>query len=179
MTENERIEMAKKDPVHFGALYEQYFDIIYRFIYQRLGGNEAEAGDLCQQTFLKAMTNIENYEDRGSPFVSWLYRIAQNEINMFFRKLSNERLAEIEEKKFASFVSEKDLNEYMTVCEQEKLVKLLNQLTEEQLNLVELRFFHGLGFKEIASICEITEANAKMKIYRILEKLFKKWNDVP
>jgi RNA polymerase sigma-70 factor (ECF subfamily) len=50
-------------------------------------------------------------------------------------------------------------------------VELLNTLKPEQLDLIELRFFQQLSFKEIADIYSITEANAKMRIYRILEKM--------
>ena len=44
------------------------------------------------------------------------------------------------------------------------------------MDLIELRFFQEMSFKEIADIYSITEANAKMRVYRILEKLNKKWN---
>jgi len=55
--------------------------------------------------------------------------------------------------------------------QQEKLIDLLNNLPPDKLDLIELRFFNGLSFKEIAEIYQITEANAKMKVYRIIEKL--------
>jgi RNA polymerase sigma-70 factor (ECF subfamily) len=85
MTEAEELELARQDHRHFGVVYERYFEQIYRFIFKRLGGDEAVAGDLAQQTFMKAMANLSKYEDRGLPFSAWLYRIAQNEVNMFFR----------------------------------------------------------------------------------------------
>jgi RNA polymerase sigma-70 factor (ECF subfamily) len=40
-----------------------------------------------------------------------------------------------------------------------------------------LRFFQAMSFKEIAEIYDITEANAKMRTYRILEKLGKMWKE--
>ena len=52
----------------------------------------------------------------------------------------------------------------------------LNGLPQESIDLIELRFFQELSFKEIADIYSITEANAKMRIYRILEKMNKNWN---
>jgi RNA polymerase sigma-70 factor (ECF subfamily) len=64
----------------------------------------------------------------------------------------------------------------MTIEDQEKLMILLNEMEDEHLDLIELRFFQEMSFKEIAGIYTITEANAKMRIYRILEKLNKKWN---
>jgi len=177
MSEAEVIALAKTDVRHFGQLYEAYFNTIFRFIYKRLGGNEAEAGDLCQQTFLKAMANIHRYEDRGLSFCSWLYRIAQNEVNMFFRKQQGNYTVEIEERTFAGMMEEAGINGYMTQESQEILIRLLNDMEQEHLDLIELRFFQELSFKEIADIYNITEANAKMRVYRILEKLQKKWNE--
>ena len=177
LSEAEIIALAKSDVRHFGQLYENYFDTIFRFIYKRLGGNEAETGDLCQQTFLKAMANIHRYEDRGLSFSSWLYRIAQNEVNMFFRKQKNAYSVEIEERKLTGLFDEAQITGYMSVDDQEQLVQLLNELEQEQLDLVELRFFQEMSFKEIADIYNITEANAKMRVYRILEKLNKKWSE--
>lgn len=177
LSEAEIIALAKSDVRHFGQLYENYFDTIFRFIYKRLGGNEAETGDLCQQTFLKAMANIHRYEDRGLSFCSWLYRIAQNEVNMFFRKQQGNYSVEIEERTFAGMLEEAGIENYMSQETQEILIRLLNEMEQEQLDLIELRFFQELSFKEIAAIYTITEANAKMRVYRILEKLQQKWNE--
>lgn len=174
--EAQQILLAKSDARYFGPLYEKYFEIIFRFIFKRLGGNDAESGDLCQQTFIKAMANIDKYEDRGLNFVSWLYRIAQNEVNMFFRKQNHTYKVEIEERKFVGIIEEAGITGYMTQEEQEQLMTLLNSMEQEHLDIIELRFFQELSFKEIADIYSITEANAKMRVYRILEKLQKQWN---
>jgi RNA polymerase sigma-70 factor (ECF subfamily) len=48
-------------------------------------------------------------------------------------------------------------------------------LDSDQTDLIELRFFQEMSFKEIADIYDITEANAKMRIYRLLEKIQKNW----
>lgn len=58
ISEAEQIQKAQQDQRYFGVLYENYFTQIYRFIFKRLGGDEAVAGDLSQQTFMKAMANL-------------------------------------------------------------------------------------------------------------------------
>ena len=65
----------------------------------------------------------------------------------------------------------------MSEEDQEQLVGLLNEMEQEYLDLIELRFFQELSFKEIADIYKISEPNAKMRVYRILEKLNKKWTE--
>ncbi len=174
-TESEIVDLAKSDLSYFGKLYEMYFERIFRFIFKRLGGDENVAADLTQQSFMKAMANIRRYEDRGLSFCSWLYRIAQNEVNMYFRSLQKTATIAINEKQFKELCSEAQITGYMTVEEQEQLISLLNQLEQEHLDLIELRFFQGMSFKEIADIYSITEPNAKMRVYRILEKLNKNW----
>lgn len=178
LPESEQIRLAKLDHRYFGVLYEKYFDPIYRFIFKRLGGDEAVAGDLAQQTFLKAMANLGKYEDRGLAFSSWLYRIAQNEVNLFFRGEKKTRFVELGERQLAGVIEEAELSANMSQEDQEKLVACINALEPAQTDLIELRFFQALSFKEIADIYNITEANAKMRIYRLLEKINKHWNQI-
>lgn len=177
LSESELIQLAKKNSSYFGALYDIYFEKIFRFVFQKLGGLEDIAGDLTQQVFIKAMANMDRYEDRGLPFGSWLYRIAQNEVSMFFRQQKKNYTVPVDENRIQAVAGEANISSYMSMEEQEILIELLNELEEEHANLIELRFFQGLSFKEIADIYSITEANAKMRTYRILERLGKKWKE--
>lgn len=177
LTEAQLVQLAKKDSRYFGALYDTYFEQIFRFVFKRLGGKEDIAGDLTQQVFIKAMGNMDRYEDRGLPFSSWLYRIAQNEVSMFFRQQKKNFSVPVDENRIKDVASEANLNAYMSIDEQEKLIQMLNELEGDHLDLIELRFFQGLSFKEIAAIYSISEANAKMRTYRILERIGKKWKD--
>ncbi len=175
MTDSKLVNLAKENHVHFGVLYERHFETIFRFIFKRLGGDEANTGDLTQQTFLKAMSSIDKYEDRGFPFCSWLYRIAQNEVNLFFRANKKDISIEIEERQLNNLLEEANLGNYMSLEDQEKLMLQLNTLPQDSIDLIELRFFQELSFKEIADIYSVSESNAKMRIYRILEKMNKNW----
>jgi RNA polymerase sigma-70 factor (ECF subfamily) len=53
------------------------------------------------------------------------------------------------------------------------LLQSLDQLREHDLEIVEMRFFEQRPFKEIAEFLEITESNAKVRTYRVLDKLKK------
>lgn len=178
LSETEIIALAKKDSKYFGALYDQYFEQIFRFVFKRLGGDEDTAGDLTQQTFIKAMANMEKYEDRGFPFSSWLYRIAQNEVSMYFRQQKKHSSVPIDESRIQEVASEASIfSSHMSMDDQEKLVELLNGLEESHLDLIELRFFQEMSFKEIAEIYSVSEATAKMRTYRILERINKQWKN--
>jgi RNA polymerase sigma-70 factor (ECF subfamily) len=69
MTVNERAQFAE--------LYEQNFERVYAFVARRVR-ERAEAEDVVSEVFYKALKGIDGYEERGTPFVAWLYTIARN-----------------------------------------------------------------------------------------------------
>ncbi len=162
------INKAKADPSHFAPLYKKYFSPIYRYVYQRMDDLDL-ANDVTSQIFIKALQNIHKYEFRGVPFSSWLYRIAKSELNQAFRDNLAIQTVNIDTQKISQFIDdfeEDELEENKT-----KLKKALTALKPEELQLIELRFFEKRSFKEIGEILEMTENNAKVKSFRILEKL--------
>lgn len=165
--------LAQKNRQAFSIIYDKYFERIYCFIYKRVQREEI-AGDICQEAMLKAMFNIHKYVNRGAPFSAWLYRIASNEVNLYFRKAKRENLVSIDKKDLVSLLSEAKLDTGGQLDEQmELMIKGLNELKVEQTEIIELRFFMHYSFKEIAEFYNITEASAKMRLYRTIERLKK------
>ncbi|NBW37601.1 MAG: sigma-70 family RNA polymerase sigma factor [Cytophagia bacterium] len=169
--ESDLIERAKLNAEAFRPLYDHYYKTIFLFILHRVGEKELCA-DLTSQVFLKALQNIKRYQYKGLPFSAWLYRIAINEINDFFRSQNKQRYVAIEESQLNALHSE--LTEEFSVEHlQIRLEELLQRLEPDELHLIELRFFEGRPFKEVADILNISEVYAKVKTYRTLEKLKK------
>ena len=169
-TEQHLIEAAKQNPEHFGPLYDKYYKQIFGYVYQRMDCKDS-AFDLTSQVFLKALTNIEKYEYKGVPFASWLYRIAHSEVMQSFRTKKNLRTinADISDlRNICEEVEQEYMEEYKSV-----LMTVIKNLPEDDVQLIELRFFEKRQFKEIAEILNLTETNAKVKLYRILEKVKK------
>lgn len=167
------IEAAKLDPGHFAPLYEKYYRQIFNYVYQRLDSKDT-AFDITGQVFLKALTNLQRYQFKGVPFASWLYRIAHNEIIQLYRTQKDKRAinADIGDLRFICEENETPFfEEYIPAIKQ-----LIQQLDHDDLQLVELRYFEKRAFKEIAEILDITEVNAKVRMYRIIEKLKKALN---
>lgn len=175
MDDKQLIAAAKANPHAFAGLYEKYFEQIYLFIYKRVQ-DEAVAGDVCQDAMLKAMANIGKYEDRGIPFTAWLYRIASNEVNLFFRSKKKMLTVEIEDKHVKTMMAEISIGKSESEQDQDKLVKVLSNLKPEHAEIIELRFFMQYSFKEISEFYSISEANAKMRLYRILDKIKQTWD---
>ena len=167
-SEYKLVEAAKKDSKKFRVLYNRYYEIVFRFIYQRTG-NETFTTDIVSEVFYKALENINRYEFRGLPFSSWLLRIAHNESVKYYRKTNKARIVKLETKHLQNLTSEENENNIEEL--KPILLKALKELKIEDLQLIEMRFFEGRPFKEMAEILNKKESAVKMKVYRILEKL--------
>ncbi len=168
--ENETVERSKSDSNAFAVLYEKYFDRIYFFLLRHTDDEEA-AGDLCSQTFVNALNHISKYEFRGLPFSAWLYKIASNEVNKFYRKKKGRKVFSLEEVKVRELIERNDEEWNEEIIQQ--LLIYLKDLPSEMLRVLELRFFEDKDFKEIAFILDMTESGAKMRTYRALDMLRK------
>ncbi len=164
------IQAAQKNPALFQPLYVRYYEGIFRYIYRRTA-NESLAADLSSQVFLKAMQKLGSYTFKGVPFSAWLYRIASNEITQYYRNHSKNRVVSVEESHIEDIVDE--INDEDKTQLKAAMISALDYLKPKDLEIIELRFFEQRPFKEIADILGITESNAKVKTYRILEKLKK------
>jgi RNA polymerase sigma-70 factor (ECF subfamily) len=162
------IRRAQENSAAFEILYNRYFEMIVRFIYQRVDTKD-EAFEIAQQVFLKALLGIKKYTFKGVPFSAWLIRIALNEMNMMFRSNKAKRAVNIDDTQLRYIAEEFDdgINEERHAM----IATALAKLEEEDLVLIEMRFFEKRQFKEIASIYNITEANAKARLYRVIEKI--------
>jgi RNA polymerase sigma-70 factor, ECF subfamily len=165
------VEAAKKDPAKFAPLYDKYYEQLFRYIYQRVDDKE-QAFDAVQQVFVKAMSSLHKYEFRGVPFASWLYRIASSEVNNVYRAENAQRTVNIDSVGVYGMMEEMEetkIDQY-----HDKIVEIIgNELAEDELQLIEMRFFEKRSFKEMGEILNVTENNAKVRTYRILEKLKK------
>jgi RNA polymerase sigma-70 factor (ECF subfamily) len=170
LDEWEEIKAAKEVPARFEVLYDRYYERIFSFIYQRLEDKEL-AFDTTSQVFLKAMQSLHKYEFKGVPFASWLFRIAKSEVYQLFRTRKAEHTVNIEKVNLKGLVEEIADDFYEPYLE--ILKESVAELSEDDLQMVEMRFFEKRSFKEIGEILEITENHAKVRLYRILDKLKK------
>mgnify|MGYP003405459341 CR=1 FL=1 len=166
-TEKQQIEDSKRDPRYFEPLYVKYYERILKFVYKRVESLD-DTREVTAIVFSKALTNIKNYKEQGFPFSSWLYRIAINEINQFYRDSKKMRVISLDEKGINTIAEESGQQDPDLIS---ALKKALLYLSGEELLLIELRYFEERPFTEVAQIMEITENNAKVKTYRVLDKL--------
>lgn len=152
-------------------MYEHYFEEVFRFVWSRVKDRDL-AADLTSQTFSKALAAIGKYKHRGVGLGAWLIRIAINEVNMHFRQAK--RRAEVP---LGPQVVDRLLDEFEqgnhSDHQRQRLINGLNALNEEQVMLIELRYFEGRRFAEMGVLLAISEDNAKVRTYRALSALKK------
>jgi RNA polymerase sigma-70 factor (ECF subfamily) len=168
--ELQQIAAAKDNPARFNVLYDNYYKSIFVFIYHRTSNEELTA-DITSQVFLKALINIKKYEYKGVPFSAWLFRIAFNEVNMYFRKHKADRVVSLDQNGMIQIAQETELNENAEIIQ--VMMSALKNLPADDIHLIELRYFEKLSFAEVGIILGITDNNAKVKVYRIIDKLKK------
>lgn len=180
--EKEKILLAeiKSKPEKFGVLYDEYYDTIFSYIFRRLSDYDL-ARDIASETFLKAYLKIHAFEWRGISVIFWFYRIATNEINLYFRnnKYVSQSLEnainknafdftdlKIEEQERERIEDElKQHEEFMAILARLKLLKVSYQ------EVIALKYFEQKSIKEIAIILDKKEGTIKSLLSRGIEKL--------
>ena len=167
--EKDLIERSKKDPKHFEVLYNAHFKSVFLFVLKRVGDKD-DAADITSQVFLNALTKLKRFKHVGVPFSAWLIKIAHNEVLYYFRKTSKQRAIMVSDDMVSDLKDEPgfDLENLY-----QKMTSALQELKLEAIQIIELRYFEKRPFKEIASILEISENNAKVKTYRAIDQLRK------
>jgi RNA polymerase sigma-70 factor (ECF subfamily) len=166
------IEKAKMNPQFFAPIYSKYYDSIFRYIYKRVDEQEA-AFDITSNVFTKALAALNKFEFRGVPFSSWLFRIAKSELYQSFRDKKASRTVNIDMVTIVQIVD--DFCDDQSETNRQKLLQSLKLLKENELKLIEMRFFEKRSFREMGEILDLTENNAKVKTFRALIKLKKKF----
>ena len=183
-TEKNMVEEARHNPEAFGRIFEAYYHKILNYsIYRTM--NVEIARDITSETFFKALKNLWQFKWTGAPFSAWLYRIASNEIKMYFRhhKYEPSSLEEaMEEHNMPELASHLELESEIMQA-QEKLDKnsdlsrvmfALRALPEKYREVITLRFYQELKIEEIAAILNTKEGTIKSILSRGIKMLKEK-----
>ncbi|MEO7143957.1 MAG: sigma-70 family RNA polymerase sigma factor [Bryobacteraceae bacterium] len=162
----------------FRLLVERHSRSVFRLAY-RMTGNEQDAEDVVQETFLRAFRQLHRYESRAS-FATWLYRIAANYsldlIRSRKRHFDHRQHANGEERDPLLSIPSTDPGPDRTAFSsqiQERMTEALNELTPQERTAFVLRHFEGQTIGEIRAVLGIGENAAKHSIFRAVQKLRK------
>ena len=167
--EHELIRRAQEgDKQAIGELYRANVDVIYRYVWARVR-DDSLAEDLTAQVFLKALEGLPTYQPSGKPFVAWLYRIAYARIVDHWRKLERRVEVPLEETLPAREPRPQELLEFE--ADWVMAMELLAQLTDDQQDVVILRFIGEMSLADVAQTVGKTVGATKALQYRALATL--------
>ena len=167
-TPEELADLCKKgNNKAFSDLYEMYVDRVYKFIYFKTFHTET-AEDLTSKTFLKLLEKINTYKEDKGRFTPWIFQIAKNSITDHFR--TKKETVDIDD--FWDLADEQDIEIDLNVKQKVDLIKsAMNKLTSGQRDILILRVWQDLSYKEIAEISGKSSSNCKMIFSRAVSKL--------
>ncbi len=165
--DSELVALAKEDKAAFGELYERYLQKIYSYVYYRTG-NVHDAEDLTAKVFIRALSHISSYVEKGVPFQAWLYRIAHNLAANWHRDQGRRKIIALDDYVVHSLKSEAPdrLNEERE--EQSQLLEAVRRLPEDRQQLILLKFVERMSNAEIGAIMGRTEGAIKSLYHRTL-----------
>lgn len=159
----ERARQAESEAL--AELYDQYVDRIYAYIYHRVGQAEV-AEDLTGQVFMRMLEAIRAGHPWRTSFSGWLYRIAHNLVIDFYRRRQRATFVELDG---AAPIQATDGDPWRAAelrLESQRLRNALRMLTEEQSQVISLRFLEEFSIAEVAEMMGKTEGAIKALQYR-------------
>ena len=144
----------------FEEVYNKYYQSIYRYILS-LSKNTNIAEEITQETFYKALKNINKYNPEYK-MLTWLCNIAKNTYYSTYKK--DKRYEELldntpdNEKEMINRIIDSETNE--------EILKVVHKLEEPYKEVFTLRIYGDLSFKQIGSIFSKTESWARVTFYR-------------
>lgn len=151
----------------FGELYDRYINKIYRFVYYKVFDKEA-VEDIVSDVFYKALERIGSYDASKGPFSAWLYRVARNTVIDYYR--TKHEMVDIEDF-FDVGVSDRTLERIDADIMLTKVGEYLKTLSPKQREIVTLRVWGEMSYREIAEIVGGSEDGAKMAFSRAVKDI--------
>jgi RNA polymerase sigma-70 factor (ECF subfamily) len=170
VSESRLIQLAQRyDAEALTELYRRHAHAIFRYVYHRVGDRES-AEDLVGDVFVRAIEALPAYQDTGRPFTAWLYRIAHARVIDHYRRQQVRRTSRLNE----ALLADLDTDPALLAGKREdarRLWELLPRLTEEQQEVLSLRFIAGLNTAEVADALDKTEGAVRALQHRALSAL--------
>ena len=169
------IKQAKQgDPAAFAEIYERCQPLIYRYVFYQLG-DAATAEDLTSEVFIRLVEKIDRFTYRGRPLLAWLYTIARNLVTDHRRRSKQVQPLELDMQLAADTIDVE--GSVLGKLSQRRLAIAITQLTEDQRQVILLRFIEGLDNATVAAILgksvnsiKALQHRALASLRRILEK---------
>jgi RNA polymerase sigma-70 factor (ECF subfamily) len=153
----------------FAELYRANVQAIYRYIYHRVHDTHL-AEDLTGDVFTKALEGLARYQEKGRPFIAWLYRIAHARVIDHYRRVDRRPSESDVEAEPIAVTPNMDSG---LVQQQvgEMLKTVIDDLTDEQQQVIILRFIEGYRIDKVAQMMGKSPNAIKALQHRALRSL--------
>jgi len=163
------IQRAKEgDPAAFAEIYDQQQPAIYRYIFYRVG-DVATAEDLTSEVFVRLVEKVDRFTYRGRPLLAWLYTIARNLVTDYRRRAGQAAMLPLDGQLVAEGGNMEQAAERRLA--QQRLAAALTHLTEDQRQVIILKFIEGLNNAEVAQMLGKSAGAVKSLQHRALAAL--------
>ncbi|MEX1019285.1 MAG: sigma-70 family RNA polymerase sigma factor [Litorilinea sp.] len=170
-TEEELLTRASAlEDAALGELYDRYELKIYNYIYRRTS-DPTLSEDLTGQVFLKMLEAIHNGRAWHSSFSGWLYRIAHNLVIDHYRVRDRQTHISLDEAPNMPDPDDNPVQAAEVRLDSEYLQAAIRRLTDEQAQVISLRFLEGYSFSEIADMMDKSEGAVKALQHRAVATL--------
>ena len=173
-SDNLLLRAQRGEPGAFEQFYERFHEGIFRFLYYRLGNQQA-AEDLTAETFLRLVKALPDYRPMGISPSAWAYQIARNLAVDYFRKERVRSEVMLDDQLIAG--DEDPPAETERRLTQVELLKALERLGEDQREVIVMRFVSGLPLSETARALNRSEDAVKGLQHRALLALRRFFTD--
>lgn len=167
-------------------LFEENYERIYRFS-MSLTSDPELAEEVTQEAFYKAFLKLETLKDKGK-FYSWVCSIAINEYKDMLRKRIERRNRNITIYNQNGELQDDNIPELRETKDPERIyedreaihevVKCVEELSIEEQQIINLKYYHGLTYAEIEEILGIKADNAKVKSFRAKKKVMERLQSI-
>lgn len=162
------LDLAKSgDETAFSRIIELTQDHLFRFCFY-VCGDRQRSEDLCQETYIKALTRLESVDD-AHHFMGWLFRVAKNHFIDSTRSAASKAVS-VDVTQLDSLSTNDDQDQVMVVRE------CMAQLSEEERMVIVLVDSEGHSYSEAAEIIGITEESLKSRLHRARKAFVKIFN---
>jgi RNA polymerase sigma-70 factor (ECF subfamily) len=170
--ETRLIQLAQKGNAGACAsLYDLHYGAVYRYCYYRVG-DEGLAEDLASEVFMRMVERLDRYQVRGRPLLAWLYTIARNlVIDAHRRRGRASHVSLAEEAELTGDGKDELITRVDRRIQAGSLAAAMKHLTEEQRQVILLKFMEDMSNPEIARILGKSVGSVKSLQHRALGAL--------
>jgi RNA polymerase sigma-70 factor (ECF subfamily) len=166
------IQLAQQgDAEACAVLYDRHYDAVYRYCYYRVSDVDL-AQDLASEVFVRMVDKLDAFTARGRPLLAWLYTIARNLVADMYRQRGKVTHLALDEASKLSIDGREGLaRDVDRRLQADCLAAALGHLTEEQRQVILLKFMEDLSNGQVAHLLDKTEGAVKSLQHRALRAL--------